>query len=145
MMSRKSLTCGVWQSGVVLLALTVLATSGCNDNKKRAMADDNCKQLSVALIAYTDANGGAWPDSLDQVKPLIGKTTQYGVVGMGKDFATLIANPLTGDNPGYEYVKPKDKGLNNIVLYQLRGGKRDNTLSVAYADGSVRPADKAAP
>ena len=26
-------------------------------------------------------------------------------IGKGKDYATLMSNPETGDNPGYEYVK----------------------------------------
>ena len=46
---------------------------------------------------------------------------------------------MTGDNPGYEYVKPADNSADAVILYQLRGGKRDLSLAVAYADGSVRP------
>ncbi len=80
--------------------------------------------------------------SSDQVKPLIGKEGPLGPIGHGKDYAKLTANPLTGDNPGYEYVKPKDDApsATTVVLYQLRGGKRDETLKVAFKDGSVRDA-----
>jgi hypothetical protein len=58
--------------------------------------------------------------------------------------AKLMKNPLTGDDPGYEYVKPKgnlnDKRFDSqqVILYQLRGGKRDTSIKVGYADASVR-------
>jgi hypothetical protein len=50
--------------------------------------------------------------------------------------------PPTGDNPGYEYVKTTSDaaGSTTIVIYQLRGGKRDASLPVAFADGSVSEA-----
>jgi hypothetical protein len=61
-------------------------------------------------------------------------------IGNGKDFATLTKNPLTGDSPGYEYVKPPEgtkPSEHVVILYQLRAGKRDSSLSVGYANGAV--------
>ena len=98
----------------------------------------------MALIKFHDDNK-AWPEKLDEVKPLIGKEGPMGVIGKGKDFAALMANPLTGDNPGCEYVKPKDGGTAPVMLYQLRGGTRDESLPVAFRDGSVRLANSPAP
>jgi hypothetical protein len=128
-------------AGVGLLALVAVGACGCGSGQKGIDTSDNLKQLSLALIQYRGDNH-AWPDTLDQVKPLIGKQGALGPIGHGKDYATLTANPLTGDNPGYEYVKPKDDApsATTIVLYQLRGGKRDETLKVAFKDGSVRDA-----
>ena len=56
-----------------------------------------------------------------------------------------MKNPLTGDDPGYEYVKPNgnandsDFDSQQVILYQLRAGAQDDSLKVGYADGSVRP------
>lgn len=125
----------------VLMAAATLVACGCNDAKKKIESSDNLKQLSVAIIAYHDAHN-AYPDSLDQLKPMIGQKGPIGVIGNGKDYAALIRNPLTGDDPGYEYVKPGAEGNESttIVLYQLRNGKRDTSLPVAYANGSVAEA-----
>jgi hypothetical protein len=63
-----------------------------------------------------------------------------GNIGNGKDFATLLKNPLTGDDPGYEYAQPPEGttvGQAVPIIYQLRGGKRDSSLAVGYANGSV--------
>ena len=46
--------------------------------------------------------------------------------------------PITAE---FEYVKPKDEGASAVMLYQLRGGKRDENLPVAFSDGSVRLAN----
>ncbi len=119
-----------------LLISLVLALAGCSDTKKRRESSGNLKLLSSAIIAYHESKK-AWPDSLEQLKPLIGKEGPIGIIGGGKDFATLIQNPLTGANPGYEYVKPAGRAASGVVLYQLKGGVRDTSLPAAYADGSV--------
>ena len=53
-------------------------------------------------------------------------------------------NPVTGYQPGYEYVKPPDWVRNTplaervVILYQLRQGGRAADLPVGYANGQVR-------
>jgi hypothetical protein len=81
---------------------------------------------------------GQWPDSLDQVKEQAEKTATD--MGVDKDFATLMKNPLTGDDPGYEYVKPAegDPLETTVMLYQLRGGTRDTTLPKCYQSAAVK-------
>ena len=122
---------------VFCLALLSLAFAGCDNGKKRIESSDNLKQLSAGIIAYHDSKK-AWPDGIEELKSLIGTQGPVGVIGHGKDFATLMQNPLTGDNPGYEYVKPTGADASGVVLYQLKGGVRDTSLPAAYADGSVR-------
>jgi type II secretory pathway pseudopilin PulG len=118
-----------WRGGVVAALLMTVWASGCNDAKKQIQSASNMKQIEHAISMY-EREHKAWPDSLEQVKPLM--------IANGMDFATLMKNPLTGDNPGYEYVKPPATGGDGVVLYQLRNGKRDATVEVAYIDGSVR-------
>jgi hypothetical protein len=93
---------------------------------------DHIKKLAEAIVEYSGNNDGAYPDSLDQVKEYCKE----------KPYDTLIKNPFTGDNPGYEYVKPADDASisDTIVLYQLKEGSRVTQGKVAYLDGSVRDA-----
>jgi len=115
-----------------LLVGVLLTTTGCggDSGQQQFESTGNLKAIIAALQTYQKDNGG-WPDALDQV-------IEANSLLSGK-----MANPLTGDNPGYEYVKPGDDATaETIVLYQLRDGKRDETVEVAYLDGSVRPIEK---
>jgi hypothetical protein len=50
----------------------------------------------------------------------------------------VFTNPITGENPGYEYVKPADDApAHTVVIYSLRGGQRDLKQPMGYADGHV--------
>jgi len=110
-----------------------LGLSGCGDR-----AEDSRQQMhkfQLAGLEYAIDHAGEWPDRLDQLKDQLGGDAA---------FRKLMKNPVTGDDPGYEYVKPKRKLKDpefdgqQVILYQLRGGSRDTTLKVGYADGSVR-------
>lgn len=116
----------------VIAAFALVALAGCGDR-----AEDSRQQMHKLQMVMIEIqmNGGDWPDSLDSIKDKFGGEAAW---------SKLMTNPLTGDHPGYEYVKPEKKsdGSKNdsqqVILYQLRGGKRDTTLKVGYADGSVR-------
>jgi hypothetical protein len=129
---------------VGLLAALSVVVCGCGGPgaKEKAASSQNMKMLAEAVITFHDANGGKWPDALADAKDQAAKViADYGAA---TDFAKLQANPLTGDNPGYEYVKPKegDPLESTVMLYQLRNGKRDTSLPVCYQSGSVRPMGK---
>ena len=114
-----------WSSAALAAALAV-GVLGCDGRATALLSSSHMASLSKA-IQYYRTEKGEWPDRLEQVKPY------------ADGFATLVANPLTGDSPGYEYVKPTGGPLSDhVILYQLRGGTRDTTLNVGYADGSVR-------
>jgi hypothetical protein len=117
-----------------LLLILALVTTGCGAQKKaqEIQSMDHMKKLATALIEYAGDNEGRYPDSLDQVKEYCKE----------KPYDVLIENPFTGDNPGYEYVKPAEdaKITETVVLYQLKGGSRATEGKVAYLDGSVRAA-----
>lgn len=118
-----------WVCYVVVVALTVGLTGCAAENSRKQI-----NQLQLAIILYSYNHDGEWPDSLDQIKDELGGATS---------FSRLMKNPLTGDDPGYEYVKPNgkwdDSGFDSqqVMVYQLRDGKRDSNLKVGFADGSA--------
>lgn len=80
---------------------------------------------------YRKKNDGEFPNKLEDLKEHVGKSGPHK-----KTFEEAIQNPITGDNPGYEYVKPASKRPGPvIILYQLRSGKRDESLKVTIANG----------
>ena len=87
--------------------------------------------VSMAIHKYWETNELEWPDNLEQVKPLLEE----------EDMDWLL-NPITGDDPGYEYVKPPGDitsvhDSTTVLLYQLRDGEHDLGLDVCYRDHYV--------
>jgi len=123
---------------LLLTAPLIIVGFGCRGASEDALAAirqtqsrNNISQLckgALAMKSFSDM----WPENLEE----LGKS-----VGGPADLAELLVNPVTGDNPGYEYVKPEENSPLSqlIIVYQLRNGKRDLTLPVGYGDGSVRP------
>ncbi len=70
--------------------------------------------------------------------PVVAFLTRSGIVVVS--LAALMKKPLTGDDPGYEYVKPADgaPAETTVIRYQLRDGKRDESLPKYYLSGVVR-------
>ncbi|NLT72337.1 MAG: hypothetical protein GXX91_16810 [Verrucomicrobiaceae bacterium] len=96
-----------------------------HDSVHMALSTNHMKMLLLTMFSYKDEKG-QWPDKLEELKG-----------NPDLDFAKVIKNPVTGDDPGYEYVKPTGDDPRTIILYQLSNGKRDTTLPVGHADGSV--------
>lgn len=115
------------------LLLFSFSLSGCGDPRGKSQIQMN--KLQLALYEYAQAHDSEWPDSLEQIKESVGGDDAY---------QKLITNPVTGDNPGYEYIKPKGRpGDDNyehrqLILYQLNKGKRDQNLKAGYSDGSFK-------
>ena len=111
-----------------LLAL-VMSFAGCSAPKAEAVmqSSNQMKELILGLHDYQASNGD-WPQTLEQIREMT-----------DTDLDVLMKNPVTGDDPGYEYVPPAVDAdpATTVVLYQLRDGQRDTTLRVGYADGSV--------
>ena len=114
--------------GVIAVALAF--TLGCGAAKYAALkveSVNNMKMILIAVTNYKQVNNGEWPTQLSELDEFLENSAdQY------------LTNPLTGENPGYEYVKPEgDVTPKTIVLYHLRDGQRAEDLPVGYADGSV--------
>ena len=117
----------------LLLPITLTgcgAVQNARSTAKKVQSENNMKQLALGMLSYRSTIR-KWPDRIEDISR---------EVEGEENLKELMTNPVTGDNPGYEYVKPAGVATSNtVILYQLRDGKRDPTLSVAYADGSVRP------
>lgn len=121
----------------LFVASFVVSLCGCGnvtaarDAAKATQSAAQMKQLGLGLVNYRDTYK-KWPENFDKIASFT-----EGKEGLAK----LLVNPITGDNPGYEYVKPTDKDADltkTIVIYQLRDGKRDESLQVLYGNASVR-------
>lgn len=120
---------------VLLLGLASVAGCCCcggdfqaafREGANRASSIVKINQLTTAIISYKTANG-QWPASLEDVS------------GDVADFDETMKNPVTGDDPGYEYVQPTelDPPPGTVIIYQLRDGAPDESLEKGFADGSV--------
>lgn len=117
-------------SYLLVLAITVSLVVGCGAAEQarlKMQSVNNMKMLLIAMLNYEKVNE-QWPDKVADIHDQLENNVDM-----------YVTNPVTGENPGYEYVKPEgEAGSDTIVLYQLRDGKRDTELPVGYADGSVR-------
>jgi len=92
-------------------------------------SSNQMKELMLGIMNYRSVNEEQWPEDLSDIEVLISEV----------DFEQLMSNPVTGDNPGYEYVKPSDNAdpTTTVILYQLRGGQRATDLQVGFADNHL--------
>ena len=128
-MSAK-LTINHGRVGILAALLLTMALSGCkHKDKEDPKPTANLKMMSTGIMMYRRAYND-WPDTLDQI---------VSIIAGNSDTKMLLTNPITGDNPGYEYIKPAADAdpATTIVMYQLSGGKRDTSLPVLYADYKV--------
>jgi hypothetical protein len=124
---------GIMRHAMILFLTSVVSVSfsGCGPSKAE-VSKGHMGAIGVAISQYKETYN-RWPDELEQLLPFMNNER------------ICFANPLTGDDPGYEYVKPEGTAAyknfeNTVVLYQLRDGKRDEDLPVLYLNWSIRPA-----
>lgn len=119
---------------LLTMGLTVLAAFiGCELDsaphaEARLQSSNQMKELLLGIALYRSANEGEWPEELGDVRHFTDTS-----------FAELMHNPITGDEPGYEYVSPPTDAdpETTVILYQLRDGQRDAELRVGFASGRV--------
>lgn len=89
---------------------------------------NNMRQIGFGLQMYMDANRGAFPDNLLELRSVLPQLDQ------------LMVNPRTGDRPGFIYEKPPPGSppTNTPVLYESLGGQKDPAGAILYGDGSIR-------
>ncbi|MEM9252248.1 MAG: hypothetical protein AAGB29_07845 [Planctomycetota bacterium] len=97
-------------------------------NKARGVAAaSNMRQFGIALQAFRAQNGNQYPESLDELRDFI------------PSFDELMKNPHTGEDVGfiYEAPDPTDNPATTPILWESRGGYKDLSGYVLYADGRV--------
>ena len=101
------------------------------DAKGRAqglVSANSMRQIGIALQIYRDQNRNRFPDSLvDLLKVMPG-------------LEASMANPRTGDNPGFIYEKPARGApdARTAVLWESYQGQKDPGGAILYGDGSIR-------
>ncbi|MEM7576570.1 MAG: hypothetical protein AAF328_03760 [Planctomycetota bacterium] len=97
------------------------------DRARGIVAASNLRQIGLSLLTYIDAHGD-WPESFEELE------------GHVPGIQALLANPRTGEDPGFLYEKPAagaDPGATPVVWETFNGAKDPNG-AVLYADGSIR-------
>ncbi len=115
----------------LLLGAALPLAAGCDSAASRSAA--HLERLSLDLRNY-EKRHGVPPDSIEQLAEFFSGE---------EDLREVLYNPLTGDDPGYVYVKPPPGVLGSslarrvVVLYQSRGGEPDHDLPVGFAEGTT--------
>ena len=93
----------------------------------------NIKQICLAIYMYAEGHNGQLPNSLDDLKPVLGEET----------FKRVMKNPITGDDVGYTYEKPAEKMVDvkkpseQQIIFELKDGKKCESGNIGFADGHV--------
>ena len=96
--------------------------------------------LIVALNSYAEDNRGQYPARLEDL----------GSSSYVKDLDKLLINPLTGQSPGYIYVKPsvtfntlvkEKRTAKTPILYEAREGRINPRGLIGYVSGHVERSD----
>ncbi|MEM1210406.1 MAG: hypothetical protein AAGI54_14185 [Planctomycetota bacterium] len=104
------------------------ALAQARDKARGTVAASNMRQIGVALHAFAAQNNDAFPESLDEIREFI------------PAFDELVKNPHTGEDVGfiYEPPAPDDDPATTPILWESRGGYKDLSGYVLYADGHVK-------
>lgn len=76
-------------------ALASLLIVSCGE-KPEAKSRDHMHEFHSALMVYREENDGLWPEAIDELREYV------------EDYDGLMVNPVTGDNPGYQYNAPPE-------------------------------------
>lgn len=109
--------------------LALVCFAGCGARERQSL--NKLRLLGLQSLNYEAAHR-EWPETIEDLRPTI------------DNFDDTLQNPVTGDNPGYEYVKPPEDWMDQnyqqmTLFYQLRDGKRDTSLDVCYVTGATGP------
>lgn len=96
------------------------------------------KQILLTIQLYNNANRGKMPDTLEKLRS-VDEPDRDGV----SHFDEMLTNPLTGERPGYIYVKPANTvqeikdAYRTPILFEAKDGKPDPNGARGFADWEV--------
>ena len=100
---------------LLILTLAVSCLPGCGKSESEKGADSGLrmKLLSEAIHIHHDSHD-EWPATLDDAKEAIRTTAKE--YGRTESVDELLANPLTGDSKGYQYIPPSGEPSSKQVM-----------------------------
>ncbi|MEX2212655.1 MAG: hypothetical protein WD768_00920 [Phycisphaeraceae bacterium] len=116
-------------SSMILVSLALSARTDADADQRAGKS--NLLQLQCELNRYV-VDHDKFPDTWDDLKAQVG----------AERLKALLKNKRTGDDPGYEYIKPTSDALKTAkdgvpVIVELKGGKRDDTGSAVMFVGWI--------
>ena len=107
---------------ITLVAFASLAAAGCGGKSKEELSSENLTAIGNAVDEFRGVHG-TWPKDMQELRESMGDD---------EDVLAVLKNPITGDDPGYEYVKLDEK--DKWIIYQLRDGQRDMDLKITSSE-----------
>ena len=97
------------------------------DKMEGIVAANNLRQFASGFQMYRLTHDDRMPDTLADLGVVLG------------DVAALLANPRTGENPGFLYEKPaRNAPPDTVIMWELWQGQKDPGGATLRLDGSIR-------
>lgn len=125
----RRLSRSAWWLALLVVVLGGVGTRGCQGEAARSQAG---VEAWTERITEFYGKHQKLPNRLEELEELFASP---------EEFQRAMQNPVTGDTPGYEYVKPPQGVWGTalahqvVMIYQLREGERASDLPVGYVAG----------
>jgi len=146
-MTRRKLTL-LLAGATFISGFCLMTTAGCGrgQDRRKAKSVVHLRWFIAAILAFKDAEG-SFPERIEDLEDWYAEGkgnakmqaafAELRAMGVSS-FKGVLANPRTGSNPGYKYVRPTTEVFSDPVVLQLQGGEELGDKSAAYLDGTVR-------
>jgi prepilin-type processing-associated H-X9-DG protein len=155
-MSQAAIVLGVVNLvlSVALVGASFPATARARQRAQQIKCASNLRQISMAIIMYTNANRGFVPPDLDALMPFFGTPQGAAAVCTCPDAAAHGVPPATAGkamNYSYVYVQPTVPRINQIrgpsttvAAYEPLANHGGRSVNVVFWDGHVELLEGAA-
>jgi prepilin-type processing-associated H-X9-DG protein len=155
-MSQAAIVLGVVNLvlSVALVGASFPATARARQRAQQIKCASNLRQISMAIIMYTNANRGFVPPDLDALMPFFGTPQGAAAVCTCPDAAARGVPPATAGkamNYSYVYVQPTVPRINQIrgpsttvAAYEPLANHGGRSVNVLFWDGHVELLEGAA-
>lgn len=120
---------------LVIVPLFVLpAMDRAREHVRERMCEDNVRRLVAACMTYAGENGGYSPETLDELRPILGLSSN------GLPLVFLCPASKDRSTPSYEIESPSVTQFGkaaHVVLVREKKGNHHGRGVVGYADGTL--------